>query len=261
MTRVNTVKADYLVATTPLSSLSQDTLNELAGLTVDGVFRRFYGYKGFEKGGLFVGDNGNRLLLQATGGCANDAISLIDTSWVGLSVARIDIQLTVLVTDADAIIASTAPPKSYQSIRITNLNERGSTLYVGSPSSRCRLRMYNKTAESHEERISGMERLRIELQCRDSYADRGLINMKANTGDMFFRYYVLKMTDGYVTAIIDKAFRNSDLVSMVDRITETSEDSRKQWLEHTVMPAIQRLAVYDREYVKSFIARLNEVID
>jgi hypothetical protein len=121
--------------------------------------------------------------------------------------------------------------------------------------------MYNKTAESGEERIAGMERLRIELQCRDSYADRGLVNMKANTGDMFFRHYVFRMTDGYVTAILDNAFKNSNLVSMVDTVTEKSLDGRKQWLENSVMPAIQRLAVYDKEYIKSFIARLNEIID
>ena len=261
MTRVNTVKADYLVVTVPLASLDQDAANKLAGLTIDGTFRRLYGYAGFVKDNLFVGDNGTRFLLQATGSRANDAISLIETSWAGLSVARIDIQLTVLVVDADAIIASTMPPKPYKAIRITNLGERGSTLYVGSPSSRCRLRLYNKTAESGEERIAGMERLRIELQCRDSYADRGLINMKANAGDMFFRYYVLKMTDGYITAIIDKAFRHSDLVSMVDTVTAKSEDSRKQWLEHSVLPAIQKLSIQDREYVKHFIARLNEIID
>jgi hypothetical protein len=106
-----------------------------------------------------------------------------------------------------------------------------------------------------------MERLRIELQCRDSYADRGLINMKANAGDMFFRYYVLRMTDGYVTAILDNAFKNSNLVSMVDTVTEKSLDGRKQWLENSVMPAIQRLAIYDKEYIKSFIAKLNEIID
>jgi len=106
-----------------------------------------------------------------------------------------------------------------------------------------------------------MERLRVELQLRDDYADRGLINMKANTGDMFFRHYVLRMTDGYITAIIDKAFRHSDLVGMVDTVTEKSVDSRKQWLEHSVLPAIQRLSVYDKEFVKEFIARLNELID
>jgi hypothetical protein len=261
MTRVNTVKADYLVATVPLASLNQDVLNELASLTIDGTFRRCYGYAGFVKDNLFVGDNGSRLLLQATGSRANEAISLIETSWPGLSVARIDIQLTVLVGDADALIAGTMPPKPYKAIRISNLGERGSTLYVGSPSSRCRLRIYNKTAESGEERIAGMERLRVELQLRDDYADRGLINMKANTGDMFFRHYVSRMTDGYITAIIDKAFRHSDLVGMVDTVTEKSVDSRKQWLEHSVLPAIQRLSVYDKEFVKEFIARLNELID
>jgi len=62
MTRVNTVKADYLVATVPLSSVDQETLNLLAGETIEGDFRRIYGYAGFVKNKLFVGDNGQRIV-------------------------------------------------------------------------------------------------------------------------------------------------------------------------------------------------------
>lgn len=261
MNRQNTVKADFLVATVPLSSVDDEQLGDFARMSVDGEFRRFYGYAGFWKDNFFIGDNGTRALFQATGARADEIVQLIETSWQGLSVARLDIQLTVLVADADAVISRTHPSKAYKAVRMLNLGERGSTLYVGSPKSRVRLRMYNKTAESGEPLVSGMERMRIELQLRDDYADRGLVNLKAGAGDMFFRYYVSRMTDGYITAIVDRAFKDSDMLAMIETSTEKSDDTRKAWLEHSVIPALMKLAAYDKLYVRDFLARLKDLLD
>jgi hypothetical protein len=257
----NTVKADYLVLTVPLASLDKEEANMFAGLTIDGEFRKMYGYKGFLHEKVFVGNNGDRMLLQATGSRANDMLVHINKYWPGLSVARIDLQVTVLVADADAIIRGTMPPKPYKSIRILNLNERGSTLYVGSPKSRCRLRVYNKSAELGEDKVDGMEKMRVELQLRDEYADRGIINMLSGTGDAFMRYYLVKMSDGYIVNVVDKAFANSNLVSMTEVGSLKSEDSRKEWLEHSVMPALLKLAVYDPAYIRGFLDRLKGLID
>jgi hypothetical protein len=121
--------------------------------------------------------------------------------------------------------------------------------------------MYNKTAESGEPLVSGMERMRIELQLRDDYADRGLVNLKAGAGDMFFRYYVSRMTDGYITAIVDRAFKDSDMLAMIETSTEKSDDTRKAWLEHSVIPALMKLAAYDKLYVRDFLARLKDLLD
>ncbi len=261
MARKNTVKADYLVVTVPLGSVDEEKLRDFAKMSIDGEFRRFYGYAGFLKDKFFVGDNGNRMLLQSTGSRSDEIIPLIDTSWIGISVARIDIQLTILVADADSIISQTFPAKSYKAVRMVNLGERGSTLYVGSPKSRVRLRIYNKTAESGEDLINGMERLRFELQLRDDYADRCLINLKAGSGDMFFRYYVSRMTDGYITSLIDRSFQHSDMLHMVETESQKSDDTRKDWLEHSVFPALMKLAVYDKDYVRDFLNRARELLD
>jgi hypothetical protein len=40
-----------------------------------------------------------------------------------------------------------------------------------------------------------------------------------------------------------------------------SEDSRKEWLEHSVMPALLKLAVYDPAYIRGFLDRLKGLID
>jgi hypothetical protein len=259
--RSNTVKADFVVVTVPLASLTNDELESFASMQIGGELKKFYGYRGCMLDQIFVGDNGDRMMLQAAGARADDLLSLINSKWQGLSVARLDIQLTILVGDADCIIRSTMPPTAYKAVRMLNLNERGATLYVGSPKSRCRLRMYNKTAQLVEERVGGMEKLRIELQLRDDYADRGMINMLAGAGNMFFRYYVAKMTDGYITTLVDKAFKDSDMVAMVEVKPDRVEDGRKVWLEQSVLPALMKLAVYDREYYENFLRKLTELVD
>jgi hypothetical protein len=121
--------------------------------------------------------------------------------------------------------------------------------------------MYNKTAEAGENLVEGMERLRIELQTRDDYADRCLINMRVGTGDVFFRYYVSRMTDGFVTNLVDRALQHSDMVSMVEVDTEKSDESRKVWLENTVLPALAKLSVSDKDYVKEFLQKIKELLD
>lgn len=261
MPKENTVKADYLVVTVPLTSLPSEQLSIFEQLSIDGQFRRLYGYAGYVRDNFFVGDNGDRLMIQATGAKADHIWKLIDTGWQGLSVARLDIQLTILVADADSVVCRTMPSAAYKSVRVVNLSERGSTLYVGSSKSRCRVRMYNKTAESGESLIAGMERLRIELQTRDDYADRCLINMRAGSGDMFFRYYVSRMTDGFVTNLVDRAFQHSDMLSMVETETDKSNDSKKIWLENTVLPALAKLSVSDKDYFMEFLSKVRKLLD
>lgn len=64
------------------------------------------------------------------------------------SVARMDLQVTMTSLDADYMIEYIQPSKVYKATKIVNLNGKGTTLYVGAPTSNLRLRVYNKTAES-----------------------------------------------------------------------------------------------------------------
>jgi hypothetical protein len=257
----NTVKVDYLVLTVPLTSLTDEEADMFARLSIEGEFRKMYGYRGLLYDKVFVGDNGERMLLQATGQRANDMLAYVNKRWNGISVARIDLQITVYVADADSVIRGIMPPKPYKSVRLINLNERGSTIYVGAPKSRCRLRIYNKSAELGEDRVNEQEKLRIELQLRDDYADRALVNVLSGTGDAFFRYYVFKMSDAYVTSIVDRACANSNLLAMTEVNSIKSEDGRREWLEHSVMPALTKLSIADPSYFRDFVDRLRKLLD
>jgi hypothetical protein len=260
MKGANIVQVDYLVATVPVNSIEEHERNNLASLVIEGDFRRLYGYAGFVKDKLFIGDNGSRLLIQATGAKADDIVYLIKPSWVRISVARIDLQVTTYVADADSVIRSTTPPTMYKSVRIINLNERGSTLYVGAPKSRIRLRMYNKTAEQGGQPTELGEHLRIELQLRNDAADRALMNIHAGSGDMYYMYHVKRMTDAYIASIVERALKNSNLRAMIETDTEKSIDSRKQWIEQSVIPALAKMSVLDSDYYKKLVERLQALI-
>jgi len=69
------------------------------------------------------------------------------------------------------------------------------------------------------------------------------------------------MTDGFITNLIDRAFKHSDMLSMIDTKTDKPDESRKVWLEHTVLPALAKLSVSDKDYVRGFIQKIRELLD
>jgi hypothetical protein len=48
---------------------------------------------------------------------------------------------------------------------------------------------------------------------------------------------------------------------MIETESPKSDDTRKAWLEHSVIPALMKLAAYDKEYVRDFLTRLKEILD
>ena len=91
-------------------------------------------------------------MYQASGSWAHAIARKLDRLLPveGRSVARIDVQATLAVHDADAIIRTTVPNRRYKGTLIQTVFGKGATLYVGAPSSDARLRLYNKSAESGE---------------------------------------------------------------------------------------------------------------
>jgi len=78
---------------------------------------------------------------------------------------------------------------------------------------------------------------------------------------MFYRYYVNRMTDGYITSIVDQALKNTNLLSMVETVSPRSVDGRREWIEHSVLPALSKLFVYDREYFVKFVEQVKRMLD
>jgi len=212
--------------------------------------RGWYGDKCF----VGVWDNG-MLLIQASSAWAQvvaDRIADIIPQ-KDMSVARIDLQATMWVADADAIITTVVPCKRYKCTLVRPLYERGCTLYVGAPSSDARLRMYNKSVESGQYPPEGGEWLRVELQLRNRYADRAWLNWRKRAQAGFLLEYLRKMTDERTYRMVRDAMEHGEEPVIDEDVDDDWIERRLYWLRHTVIPALRRLALHD-EYARRQVA-------
>lgn len=225
-------------------------------------FRHRTGARGYRGNSAFVGfyDSG-MMLIEATG-CMAQAVADRVAKIPGqesMSVARIDLQATVWVADADSIITTVVPSRRYRCTIVRELYTRGCTLYVGAPASDARLRIYNKTAESGNAPAEGGEWLRVELQLRNRYADRAYLSWRKRAQGGLLNEYVRKMLDERTYRIVRDAIEHGE-EQMLDQDTENDWVMRRlYWLEHTVVPALKRLALHD-EWVRREIGIAFSVI-
>jgi hypothetical protein len=68
-----------------------------------------------------------------------------------------------------------------------------------------------------------------------------------------------KMVDVYTYKLVEGAIRSSEEELFTDDFPSTKDDPiarKKRWLEQSVLPALRRLLVEDKEYVDNFIKSL-----
>jgi len=157
-------------------------------------------------------------------------------------------------------VATTVPSRRYKCTLIRNLYDKGCTLYVGAPSSDARLRMYNKSVESGQYPSEGGEWLRIELQLRNKYADRAWVNWRKRAQGNFLLEWLRKMADMRTYLMVKEAIEHGDEPA-IDQDTDDDWVTRRlYWLQHTVVPALRRLALHD-EYTRRQVAlALNDIM-
>jgi hypothetical protein len=256
------IHTDYFVITMPRSVSADAHFPSIVGQYVSQPqqdrIMQYHGYRGKNK--VFVGQSSDRIMIWASGQNAHYVARTLKTDlFDGYSVARIDLQVTMTSLDADYMIEYIQPSKIYKCTKITNLHEKGTTLYVGAPTSRVRLRIYNKTAESGITPESGGEYVRFELQCRDQYADKAFVAVRNNMARSFYLMMLKKMVDAYTYKLVEGAIRSADEELFVDDFPTSKDDPiarKKRWLEHSVFPAMRRMFLEDKEYLDNFIERL-----
>lgn len=257
------IKADYLVVTWIINDRAEAHYPVFYAKVHDGAPVYLRGYTGRIKEKVFFGRSSDRFILEVTGSKAHEFMRDYDFRvFDGCSFARLDLQATIEVPNADHIIIQTRPSKVYRSFLTYSLNGPGATLYVGAPSSRVRLRVYNKSAESGVKPDPGHDYLRIELQLRDYYADRAAAYFYASQCNSFFRTYIAKMSDAFITDVLDRYLDKA--YPAPTPLEEPDSDwiaRRYAWLEHSVTPAIVKLALNDPDgvarYLKVLIAKLD----
>jgi len=253
---------DYFVITMPRDASADAHFPAIVGQYVSQPqqdrIMQYYGYRGKNK--VFVGQSSDRIMIWASGQNAHYVAKTLKTDIFGsYSVARMDLQITMTSLDADYMIEYIQPNKVYKCTKITNLHEKGTTLYVGAPTSRVRLRIYNKTAESGIRPEGGGEYVRFELQCRDQYADKAFVAVRNNMVRSFYLMMLKKMIDAYTSKLVESAIRSADEELFVDDFPTSKDDPvarKKRWLEQSVLPALRRLLVEDRDYVDNFVKLL-----
>jgi hypothetical protein len=208
-------------------------------------------------------DNG-RLIYQASGSWAHAIVRKLDRLLPvdGRSVARIDVQATLAVHDADAIIRTTVPNRRYKSTLIQTVFGKGATLYVGAPSSDARLRLYNKSAESGEYPNDGGEWLRAELQLRNRYADRMYAAFLSGAGGGTALEFVRRMGDNNLYRLLRD--NTSDLADAPYWDEDSDLDwvgRRIHWLVHCVVPALRKLVLHDPETRREVGLALARIMD
>jgi hypothetical protein len=253
------IRTDYFVITTPRNASVDAHFPAIVGQYVSQPqqdrIMQYHGYRGNNK--VFVGQSSDRIMIWASGQNAHYVARTIKTElFDSYSVARMDLQITMTALDADYMIEYIQPNKVYKCTKITNLHEKGTTLYVGAPTSRVRLRIYNKTAESGIRSESGGEYVRFELQCRDQYADKAFVAVRNNMARSFYLMMLKRMIDAYTFKLVEGAIRSADEELFIDDFPTSKDDPlsrKKRWLEQSVLPALRRLLVEDKDYVDNFV--------
>lgn len=256
---------DYLVATVEADEEVAALEAVLAGQVEGGKQTVMHGYRLTikDKAGYGWSRDGDRLMIVGTGGSADVAAGMLSLfRRKRISIARLDIQDTVAVDDPDRVIQFTQPAKAYKATRWSAVGEPGETLYVGSPKSDARLRLYNKTAESGLSPGDGMQYLRIEVQLRNRYADQAYEQSERGGAANVLAAWVQRFLQKEDAQYLLKLMQYHGVAELL-RIEEPEEDwtaRRKAWIEASVMPAIKRLVIAEPDY-KDVIIGLIQGID
>ncbi|MQJ21700.1 hypothetical protein EI020_24155, partial [Escherichia coli] len=202
-----------------------------------------------------------RSLIARTGNSAHDAATMLYClKPEGLSIARLDVQETVVVDNPDRTIAFLSPGKAYDATRVTKVNGEGETLYVGAPKSRARLRLYNKTAESGLSPEIG-KYLRVEVQLRDRYADQAYGKWVDGKVADVLSYWIGKMLDEPSARDMLNLCKHLSVQSLgqIEQPDDEWASRRKLWFERSVVPAMAKLFLQEPDYLETAIRLLTGV--
>jgi hypothetical protein len=97
------------------------------------------------------------------------------------------------------------------------------------------------------------------LQCRDQYADKAFVAVRNNMTRSFYLMMLKRMIDAYTFGLVEGAIRSADEELFVDDFPTSRDDPiarKKRWLEQSVLPALRRLLLEDKNYVDNFVKLL-----
>lgn len=205
---------------------------------------RWRGYAGWQAGSVAVGERPDSCYCQVTGGSA--ALYWLSLLALPVNVTRLDVQVTALSPrakwdevghqweriEADGNLRRLAGWRSRITTRPT-----GDTLYIGSPKSDRRLRLYDKHAEDPVGYPTGA--WRYEVQARRSLAGSLAASLADRDGDPLTG--VSTVFECFRARGVQPRFRpgGRGVLGSVPR-TRTEWERTLRWLRLQVRPTVQR---------------------
>jgi len=228
--------------------------------------RSMLGFDGWESGGCFVGSNETMHYAQFAGKYANDAYHMADHPKVHIS--RIDLQITVqysteLVKEgryqyARAIHHNKGLPDHRQrKIHLFAGSDGGDTIYIGSPTSDQRGRLYNKAKQSGDKAYE--RSWRYEVVYRNQLA-LGVFRRVLDSGDAASKLILSEVLDWYLQrGVVVLDVRNSGHNTIAPPKQPKSDVERKlRWIRLQVVPTIRKLA--ELGYAEQLMETIAEAI-
>lgn len=254
---------DWITATTK-RGYSEEGFDALSGFLLDGPHQRdnfakpfsMQGYEGIRCGQVFVGTREDGCMVQVTGESASHhwrrVVQFAD------NVPRLDLQATIRTSDDPYLVVRRADQHMRRAkkrrgrgprLRFERSENGGATAYVGERTSRRYGRIYNKFAESGEERYRGC--VRWELILRNDlgrWASRGIYCSSDSQG---FMGGLIRSYFGEVGARPPRELEVQcpQTPSFPAHDSSTVSDARRMllWLSTQVQPTVLRLT--QRGYV------------
>lgn len=212
--------------------------------------RSLLGYDGWESGGCFIGSNDTHHYAQFAGKYANDAYHMLEHPKVHVS--RIDLQITVQYDVelpkegrfqyARAIHHNKGLPEHRRRrIDLYAGSDGGDTVYVGSPSSGVRGRLYNKAKQSADPTYE--RSWRYEVVYRNEYA-RNVYGRVITEGTEAPSFIIQEVVGWYRERGVNIHNVGSGQENAIaPPNAATSDVARKlRWIKNQVVPTIRKLA-------------------
>jgi hypothetical protein len=246
-----------------------DCLHALYGIQMLGntIKRRsLLGFDGWESGGCFVGSNDTMHYAQFAGKYANDAYHFVEHPKVHIS--RIDIQITVqydieLIKEGRYQYARAIHhnkgllPHRQRKIHLYAGSDGADTVYLGSPSSDMRGRIYNKAKQSNE---PAYERSwRYEVVFRNEYAAGmfGRVIAASTQAATVILQEVLRWYAERGVMVLDVGSDGRDAITP-PKPPKSDVDRKLRWIKNQVVPTIRKLA--ELGYAEELMEVISEAI-
>jgi DNA relaxase NicK len=252
-----TAGVDWLTCTMPVghaycSRWAHTCISELEYVRWQGydlVDRSLMGYRGHSVGNCFVGTRDMDVMAQFTGFHADHAFRRIYQEDAHIS--RIDLQVTVKHRVMPLDVARRGYDQSIEAnlrlpvarrrkIYIVCGSDGGDTLYIGSPYSDARCRIYNKEIQSEE--ILYAKTWRYEVVLRNKHATKAAMVLSSEEGTIedTTRSIVCNwLTSRGITLPFD-AGRSTACLPPI-RTLPTDIERQMRWLREQVGPTVRRL--------------------